>query len=358
MWMIKAFNSLLLVSTVLMSPEEPADMENAMHPNRSRVSEIFAKSKTVCVGRYAIEVPKTATVVYGPASAPFPIERYPAQAARLLEVAREFATDALANKSKFPIGPASSSGSLVGTVRQGNNSQHKIVYGVDKGTGAFYTVYSILALGPDLYVQQHSHYGDSQDLERIEGELKAAAARIIPRLLDATVEKPGVCIDGALVVDNGTNRYERTTLGIRLNEFEDVHIALEMILKDRLIDSDALEPRLKEAEEHANNQGHAEWYSRIKFFRRGTRVISNWKGFEALARRPPQGNVSSLHEFSFVSQGEPGNPLLPVLTLDLYSGIKGNTFGEGVPSLSDDEMIELWDKVTNSIRPIAFSVKE
>lgn len=358
MCIIKALHSLLLASAAIMAPEEPAHMENAMHPTRSRVGEIFAKIKTVCVGRYALEVPKSATVVYGPASAPFPIERYPEQASRLVEVAQEFATDALARKSKFPIGPASSSGSLVGTIRQGNNSQHKIVYGVDKGTGAFYTMYSIFVLGPDLYVQEHSHYGDSQELERIEGELKASAARIIPRFLDATVEKPGVCIDGALVVDTGAIRYERATLGIRLKEYEDVHFALEMILKDRLIDSDALEPRLKEAEENAKIQGNAEWYSRIKFFRRGTRRISNWQGFEALAKRPAQGDISSLHEFSFVSQGEPGNPLLPVLTLELYSGVKGNIFGEGAPSLNDDEMIELWGKLTNSIRPIAFPVKE
>jgi hypothetical protein len=358
MGIVKACTSLLLASTLVMEPDKPAYMETAMYPAQSRVGEIFAKTKTVCVGRYLLEVPRTATVVYGPANAPFPIERYPEQAARLLDFAQEFAKDALAKKSKFPIGPASSPGSLVGTIKQGNNNQHKIVYGVDKGTGAFYTLHSIFVLGPDLYVQEHSHFGSPQDLESIEGDLKSYAARTIPRLAEATLEKSGLCIDGAFVVDAGDIRYERTTLGIRLNEFDDVHFALEMILKDRLIDSDALEPRLHEAEENAKNLGYGEWYSRIKFFRRGKRIISNWHGFEALAKRPPQKNISSVHEFAFVSQGEPGNPLMPVLTLDLYTGVKGNTFGEGAPSLSDDEMIELWDKLTNSIRPIAYPVKE
>jgi hypothetical protein len=333
-----------------------AQLENAI-PKLSRIGEIFVKTKTVCVGRYMLEVPHTATVVYGPSSAPYPIERYPDQAARFEDLVQEFAKDALVRKSKFPIGPASSAGSLVGTIKPGVGAQHKIVYGVDKGTGAFYTLQSVFVLGTDLYVQEHSHYGDPSELEKVEEELKSIATRTILRPLGVPLEKAGVCIDGALVLDKGTSRFERTTLGIRLKEFNDVHVALDMILKDRLVESDALEPRLQEAEEDAKRQGRADWYSRIKFFRRGKRTISKWQGFEVLARRPPQENIPSLHEFSFVSQGVPGNPNQPVITLELYTGVKGNTFGAGAPTLRDDEVIELWDRLTNSITPMMVSHK-
>jgi hypothetical protein len=115
---------------------------------------------------------------------------------------------------------------------------------------------------------------------------------------------------------------------------------------------DALEPRLKSGEESAKAEGRGEWYSRIKFLRRSERQISNWRGFEALARRPRQGKFSSFHEFEFVSQGEPNNPMLPVIDLELYTGVQDNTVGLNVPSLNDAEAVELWDKLTNSIRPI------
>lgn len=164
------------------------------------------------------------------------------------------------------------------------------------------------------------------------------------------MEKNGVCIDGAFVLDGGHSHHEMTTLGIRLRDFADVHFSLEMIFKTRLIDSDALEPRLRSAEEQAKANGNGEWYARIKSLRRGERRIANWTGFEALLRRPPQGKYGSFHEFAFVSQGEPNNLALPVLTLDLYTGVAGNALG-GQPSLTDDEAIELWDRLTGSIRP-------
>jgi len=241
-------------------------------------------------------------------------------------------------------------------VRKGIDDYHKIVYGADKAIGAYYTLISIFTIGPDVYVQEHSHYGDPSDLAKVEEELKSIKDRISPRTTDARPDKLGTCIDGAFVIDAGMSHYERTTLGIRLKEFGDAHFALEMILKDRLVDSDALEPRLLEGEEAAKQQGHAEWYSRIKFFRKGKRVVSSWTGFEALAKRPSQGAIPALHEFSFVSQGEPGNPMLPVLTVDLYTGVKGNTFGAGAPSLYDEEVVELWDRLTGSIRPLSQEV--
>jgi hypothetical protein len=317
----------------------------------SRVHQVYSNTRPVCIGRYVIDVPSTAEVAYGPANAPYAIERLPGEAVRFLDIVQEIVRDAESRKSPFAIGPASAPGSKVGTVVKGFSDRQKIVYGVDSSTGAFYQFHSVVVVGNDVYVQHYSFFGEVSELGKIEEELKSIGSHIVPRNSELPLAKSGVCIDGAFVVDGGHSHHEMSTLGVRLREFADVHFSLEMIFKTRLIDSDALEPRLRSAEELAKAAGNGDWYARIKHLRRGERRIANWTGFEALLRRPPQGKYGSFHEFAFVSQGEPNNLALPVLTLDLYTGVEGNTLG-GLPSLTDDEVIELWDRLTGSIRPI------
>ncbi len=325
--------------------------EQNVREKPSRVHQIYSSTRPVCIGRYVIDVPTTAKVIYGPANAPYATQRLPGAAARFDDVVQEIAREATSRKSPFPIGPASAPGSKAGTVVKGFSDRQKIVYGVDFSTGAFYQFHSVVVVGNDLYVQRYAFFGDISELSKIEEELKSIASLIVPRDSELPLANHGVCIDGAFVNDGGHNHHEMTTLGVRLQEFDDVHFSLEMIFKTRLIDSDALEPRMRAAEEQANATGNGEWYARIKSLRRGERRIANWMGFEALLRRPPQGKYGSFHEFAFVSQGAPNNLELPVLTLDLHTGVEGNMLG-GLPSLTDDEVIELWDRLTSSIRPI------
>jgi hypothetical protein len=206
-------------------------------------------------------------------------------------------------------------------------------------------------VGDDVFVQEHSYYGAADGLAVVVADLKAIAANIIPRTAEGIHAGAGVCIDGAFVLDRALPHHERTAVGIRLAEFSDVHFTMDMTLKDQLIESDGLESQLKSGEEQAKAEGRGEWYSQIKFLRRAERQIANWKGYEALVRRPSQGRFSSFHEFSFVSQGEPKNHMLPVVNLDLYTGVQDNLVGTNFPSLNDNEVIELWDRLTHSIRP-------
>lgn len=331
--------------------------ENGVEQAPNKIGRLFARTKTVCVGRYLLDVPESATVVYGPANTPYRINRLPGRASELMQMVEEYSKEAVSKKSKFPIGPASSPGSLVGQVAKGFSDNNRIVYGVEEMTGAYYLIQSLVVVGADIYVQEHSYYGELDGLQKVVEELKMLAASIVPRTAEGVPSGVGVCIDGALVLDQATTHHERTTVGVRLSEFNDVHFTIDMTLKDRLIESDALEARLKSGEENAKAEGKMEWYSKIKFIRRMERQVSSWKGYEALARRPLQGQFTAFHEFSFVSQGEPKNPMLPVINVDLYTGVQDNTVGLGIPSLNDVEAIELWDRLMNSIRPICPAAK-
>ena len=120
--------------------------------------------------------------------------------------------------------------------------------------------------------------------------------------------------------------------------------------QEQLVESNALEPRLKQAEKDARAAGAGDWYSRVKFFRRGDREINGWHGFEVLARKPAQAGGSGNHQFAFLSLGELKNPLKPELDVQLDTGVHGNDTAATPPSLTDEEAVALWDKLTSSIR--------
>jgi len=176
------------------------------------------------------------------------------------------------------------------------------------------------------------------------------ATRLRPRAADEIPSEPGICIDGGFIAEVGEPVRERVALGVRLAEFPDVHFSIEATKKNVLVESDALAPRLDEAEREAKRLGQGDWYARIKVFRKGARFIENWSGFEVLARKPAQASERESHDFAFLSHGEPKNPLLPVLDVMLHSGVRGNQKGGVKPSITDEEAVVLWDKLTNSIR--------
>jgi len=62
------------------------------------------------------------------------------------------------------------------------------------------------------------------------------------------------------------------------------------------------------------------------------------------------GAVMDSHEFAYFSHGEPGNPLLPTLDIALDTGVKRNKASAVQSSITDDEALYLWDKISGSIR--------
>ncbi|MGW8389349.1 hypothetical protein [Pseudoduganella sp. HUAS MS19] len=138
--------------------------EKVAQQSATKINRLFQSTETVCVGRYVFEVPKNSTVVYGPASTPYHIERLPDVGSQFAAMVEEIAKEGLLKKSKFPLGPASSPGSKVGTIVPGFGDRHKIIYGVESLTGGFYSIQSVLVVGSDIYIQEHSHYGDPSKL--------------------------------------------------------------------------------------------------------------------------------------------------------------------------------------------------
>lgn len=312
-----------------------------------RLEQIFEKTKTVCFGRFLVDVPASASIVYGPTDVGPAIFRHEDQghalAERVSAQLRKIDDERyLADEAEF--GPKS----MYGRVLDGSARDQKIVFG--RADDVAYRLYSFIPIGNDLFLQKGGALLERVEYDKAVRRINLVATHLRARAPDEIPREPGICIDGGFVADVGESLRERFTLGVRLKEFPDVQLSIAATKKDKLVESDALEPRLEEAERDANSLGYGDWYARIKVFRTGPRIIEKWSGFEVLARKPAQETERESHEFAFLSQGEPKNPLLPVLDVMLNTGVKDNVNGMVRPSITDEEAVALWDKLTSSIR--------
>lgn len=304
----------------------------------SRLQPLFNRTKKICFGRFIVEVPSTANVVFGPADVDFSIDFHAGEAHTISK--RINAQLAEVEKSRiFLKGSAlDASDSLFGKVIDGAAPGQKLVYGYRDEVS--YTIESFIPIGDDLFVQ----HGASHPKDDSVTSLNKTATLLRLRADDESPTETGVCIEGGFVA--WQPEFERASIGIRLKEFPDVHFSVAVVKnQDYLIESSGLEQRLDDAAKEGGD-----WYSRVVFFRRGPRQLGNWKGFEVLARKPAQEHTTESHEFAFVSLGAVRDSLLPELDIKLDTGVKDDQTASVTPSITDEEAVALWDKLVASIR--------
>ena len=322
-------------------------LESFEKPNMTtltpRLQVLFEKTKTVCFGRFVIDVPATATLIFGPAEVgPF-ISYLPNEGGKVAHyIARDLAevenSRALLEKGDYARLP------LFGKVLDGIAAGQKITFDSKNGVG--YYINSYIPAGNDLFVLffsnvLHQNY-DIRDFNVVAQQLRLRGDDEIPA-------EPGTCIAGGFLPIS--LEYERVTIGVRLKEFPDVHLSVEVHKnQDRLDEGGRLELMLKDGEESAKRRGNGDAYARIKTFRRGDTQLGVWKGYEMVARKPAYKDDTDAHEFRFQSLGAVHDPLQPRLDIRLDTGVKNNRTARTPPSLTDEEAVALWDKLIGTIR--------
>ena len=318
-----------------------------MTPLSPRLNALFGKTKTVCFGRFAIDIPATASIFFGPTEAETQLEFYPREASNIahriaqeikrVESDREFLTED--DIVRLP---------MFGKVIEGAAPGQKLIFGSKDQAG--YSMYSFFPVGEHLYVQELD--GGVLDEEGVEDAKKffnAIATNLRLRTNDEVPEEPGLCVEGGFIPLS--LQYEKVTLGVRLLEFPDVHFSIEAHKnQEHLQEFSDLETLLDRAEESAKKEGFGAEYARIETFRRGPRELGVWKGFEILARKPPFKKDTDAHEFRFRSLGAVNDAYHPELDVQLDTGVKNNSKAAIKPSLTDDEAVALWDRLIKSIR--------
>ncbi|WP_298234339.1 T6SS immunity protein Tli4 family protein [uncultured Azohydromonas sp.] len=332
-------------------------------PNRTpltpRLQKLFENTRTVCFGRLVIDIPATATAVYGFSETPLPTERLAGEGARIQEWIdkrlKKIEEDSDYALSDLKEGHEA----MYGKVINGLLPMQKIVFGAEDGTGSAYKIESFIRVGNDVFVQSTiantsryaAKYGESVPEAVMQLNDSARALRL--RADDEIPDDVGVCIDGAFISKPLGIGGENFSLGVRLNEFPDVHfsIATRINSRDKQQETiDNVQRRQKEAEKFAQRSGYGAWYANIKFLRRGEREFNGSRGYELLARKPAQGSGTENHQFVFEGGGETKNELRPAFDMQMDTGASNQQAARVPPSLSDEEAVALWDKLVSSIR--------
>jgi hypothetical protein len=314
----------------------------------NRIEALFKNVRTVCVGRFLIDVPSTASTSFGLLWIPLEVDRYPGQAHELDTVLAESAEN-LKAELYLATGPLRGTANDLGRVIDGAVKGQKTFIGLSRMSGHYYAINSYVPVGNDVFVLHGNNLADPSNYQADLTQLNETAIRITPRNTE-TLTESGFCIDGALIKDASVQEVERVHFGIQLAEFSDVVVSLSMVMKNIEVKSDKLEPRFREAEQAAIKSDGGAWHKRIKFLRRGTRAMTPWTGDEILMHVPPHARDGHAHQFMFVALGEPKNIYIPTLDVSLNTGVQDNRRGAVAPSITDEEALYLWDRLLNSLR--------
>jgi hypothetical protein len=141
-------------------------------------------------------------------------------------------------------------------------------------------------------------------------------------------------------------------IGFRLKEFPDTHFSIQLRPSNpHYSESDSLEWQLERLEKNLKAEDPNHPQLKTRYFRRGPRQIRDLgNGFEALARSPERPDFHSFHDFGMDFRGVALDYLKPYADIRMQTGVADNAIGATKPSLTDEEAIAVWDKITSTIR--------
>jgi hypothetical protein len=310
-----------------------------------RLEQLFAKTKLVCFGRYALEVPQEAELITGRISIPDDVELITGglEASKLrviADIAKLKNNDETAEITYNREGPIEGSWQI--RYYEGETAKK---YGLH-----FFTTY--VNKGDLTFI-----LGDAVGAKGTE---EAAAARqenlaksLRLRAPDEVPNDPGFCVEHAFIADDLYARQEMTNAGIYLPSLPDVTFSVSSN-KDAYSDYRKEEYEKMKADElsllarirEAKKQQGVHYPSRT-VLREGKRDVQHWHGEESLIRRE-----DGVHDFEWALAGTPRDVANPSeFGAQMYTKVEHNTVGAAkAASLTDDEAIALWDKLLSSMK--------
>jgi hypothetical protein len=315
-----------------------------------RLQPIFDKTKTVCFGRFMVDVPASATVVWGEADVPLGVSVYPNGIAEVKALAQKFIDELKSEKAinhdDVP---------LLLSVDDVVQPEGKMVIGYED-----FQAINGLKINGYFKLNNDGVVIDTRPLRDDKDEtialITSIARRLEQRAENEVPTEAGNCIEHAFLPDEpGTEkepRAELVRLGFRLKEFPDTHLSIFVGPSNpQYTESDSLEWRLNRLEKNQRAQDPNNPLVKTKDLRRGARQIHDWlNGFEALSRTPEQPEIHSIHDFAMDFRGVPLDPLKPYAEIQMQTGVSNNAAGATKASLTDEEAIAVWDKITSTIR--------
>ena len=316
----------------------------------SRLQPVFAKTKTVCFGRFMVEIPESSIVAWGPATLELGIGVFPNRADEVKEAGEKFAQELRSTKAiSHEYVPLLLSEELIarppGKIITGYESFDAIKELKINGYFSWDNDGVIIDARPLL-----------ENRNRAVEKIKSIAQRLRLRGEGEIPSEPGNCIESAFLADRLVEGEEppseHVRIGFRLKEFPDTHLSIRIGPSNpHHSEGNSFEWRLAQLERElkAENPDHPRLKTR--YMRRGPRQIQEWlNGWEALSHSPGEPGVHGIHDFIMQFKGVPGDLLKPYADIRMQTGVADNAAGAIKPSLTDDEAVAVWDSITSSIR--------
>lgn len=298
--------------------------------------------KTVCIGRFLMDVPANAMVSYRGATVnAFNISSW-------VETDEEFLGRNIAQETKLKSEKNEKGDVSLEQVREIKNEH---LYGrlfifdrqwVPSFSNGVKIIKQVITTS--AFVRAHDvTYKFYSDLKGEAGilELEKLIGQLRWRGEDELPSQPGFCFDRALLADPlSADVSEITAIFVGLKEHPDLAISLSTF-------SGASHYKTL-LQRDAENSIKQEYLSRFHSLREGPRTLAGVPG-EELLERVDEPNGSVLHGFMWESLSKKYDPARPLMVLELDTG-KGQPGKPVNSSLSDTEVLALWDKMSNSLR--------
>jgi len=310
--------------------------------DKAKVAAMTATMKTVCVGRFLIDVPAEAQVFYrGAFLQGWDIAVYPDETEEQFANSLDSKEAELAAKNNEKDLPSLELARPINS----NGVHGKLfifdrnwVYGIEDGQRKDHTFAATLAYArkENTSVKFSAEFGDT----RIDA-LAKIVTQFQPLAEDEIPTAPGFCFGRFMLLDPLTaEQNERVTMFFSLKDHPDFVFALDSAagLKppDSLLVRDA--------------RVRAEFESTSKTYRRGPRTIGGLRG-EELVEGFNEHNGTTGYSFEWESFPDQHDVFRPDLDLELTTGHPPRAGGKPVQSsLSDEALLILWDKIASSIR--------
>lgn len=297
-----------------------------------------------------VEVPASATVVWGEADVPLGVNLYAKGIDEVEALARKFTDELKSEKAIYH-----NDIPLLVSVDNVSQPPGQIITGYE-GFEAIdeFKINGYFRLNNDGLVI------DSRPLRAHKDEtialIKSIALRLRQRDEQEVPAEPGNCIEHAFLSDkqNPTedDLLEHIRVGFRLKEFPDAHFSIYVAPANPYNpEGDSLETKTKRFFEDPATPEEKKMLAAIKVLRRRARQIYDWHtGFEALMRMPDEEGSHAHHEFQMKFTGVPRDVLRPYADIQFQTGVANDAAGATQPSLKDEEAIAIWDKITSTIR--------
>jgi hypothetical protein len=310
-----------------------------------RLQALFAKTKLVCFGRYALEVPVDAQLIWGSASFPSKIEVIKGGLERskqridddIKKIKKE---DDTADITFYGKGPVEGSWQI----RYYEDDLSK-KYGLH-----FFNTYVSI---DDFTFLLGGSVGKGNTEESAVAREASRAKSLRARAADEVPSEPGYCIEHGFMADSFYSNQEMVNAGIYIPSLPDVTFSISSN-KDAYGDYPpedfekteraelSLLARIKQAQ--ADQGIH---YPSRTVLREGKRDVQHWHGEESLIKRK-----DGTHDFEWALVGKPRDVANPSeFGAQMYTKVEHNMVGAAkAASLSDEEAVALWDKLLSGLK--------